>query len=303
MIVKMLFGSHVYGTDTPKSDKDYKGVFIPKARDVLLGRIPHTVSDNTKRGNEKNTADDVDSETYSLHHFIKMCLDNEMVAFDMLHTPGRFILTDSYIWNEIIAYRQKFYTKSLKAYFGYITKQAAKYGVKGSRLHAIKSALVIMDGSDGERLEDVWTQLPIVEHATYNGDFYEICGKKLHRRMKIREASDILHKTDDRYGERARMAESSEGVDWKAMSHAIRVGYQIIELFDYGTITFPRPEATHLKEIKQGLLSFDKVSDELEGLVTIVKALSEKSTFPEKPDYKFWDKWIYETMMVNMEWE
>jgi len=33
-IVEMVFGSHLYGTDTPESDKDYKGVFMPARDDI-----------------------------------------------------------------------------------------------------------------------------------------------------------------------------------------------------------------------------------------------------------------------------
>ena len=31
LIVKMQFGSHVYGTDLPTSDLDYKAVYLPTA--------------------------------------------------------------------------------------------------------------------------------------------------------------------------------------------------------------------------------------------------------------------------------
>lgn len=33
-----LFGSKLFGTDNPNSDTDYKGIFIPSKRDVLLKR-------------------------------------------------------------------------------------------------------------------------------------------------------------------------------------------------------------------------------------------------------------------------
>jgi predicted nucleotidyltransferase len=39
LIVEMRFGSHLYGTDTPESDLDLKGVYLPEARDILLRRV------------------------------------------------------------------------------------------------------------------------------------------------------------------------------------------------------------------------------------------------------------------------
>ena len=40
LIVKMVFGSHLYGTNTPQSDKDFKGVFMPTNEQIYLGKIP-----------------------------------------------------------------------------------------------------------------------------------------------------------------------------------------------------------------------------------------------------------------------
>jgi len=94
-IVNMIFGSHLYGTDTPKSDKDFKGVFMPNYKDVLLGNIPKSINTSTNQNNIKNSSDDVDTETYSLHYFLKLACQGETVALDMLHAPDNMILEKS----------------------------------------------------------------------------------------------------------------------------------------------------------------------------------------------------------------
>jgi predicted nucleotidyltransferase len=38
-IVRIKFGSHLYGTATLASDIDYKSVFVPSATDILLQRV------------------------------------------------------------------------------------------------------------------------------------------------------------------------------------------------------------------------------------------------------------------------
>ncbi len=48
-LVNMLFGSHVYGTSTPESDRDEKSVFIPDARDILMQRAPRTSVNTTTK--------------------------------------------------------------------------------------------------------------------------------------------------------------------------------------------------------------------------------------------------------------
>ena len=37
VIMKTVFGSHLYGLSTPESDMDFKGVFVPTAREIILG--------------------------------------------------------------------------------------------------------------------------------------------------------------------------------------------------------------------------------------------------------------------------
>ena len=38
------FGSHLYGTNTPESDEDFKGVYLPTLEQCITGDHPRTVS-------------------------------------------------------------------------------------------------------------------------------------------------------------------------------------------------------------------------------------------------------------------
>ena len=72
LIVKMKFGSHLYGTATEDSDLDYKGVFIPSLRQLLLNRVPKSINESTGNDISKNTKYDIDYDLYSLHYFIML---------------------------------------------------------------------------------------------------------------------------------------------------------------------------------------------------------------------------------------
>ena len=58
-IVNMRFGSHLYGLNTPNSDVDYKGIFMPTLEELLLGTYPKTIVTSTGPEHAKNSADDV----------------------------------------------------------------------------------------------------------------------------------------------------------------------------------------------------------------------------------------------------
>ncbi len=311
IIVKMKFGSTLYGTSTPESDQDFKGVFLPNKEEVYLGKIPQSLNFNTKSTRKegvKNTKDDVDCEYHSLHYFIKLACKGETEAIDMLHAPDNMIEVTSPIWEELRKNRHLFYTKNLKAFVGYAQKQASKYGIKGSRLDTCRTVLNILYQakmwSDEHviRVKDVWDKLPDIEHThrsvNKNGiKEYEVCGRKIQETQTVGYAYGIIEHYYKAYGERAKLAKENKNIDWKAVSHAIRAGLEVRSILEKGDITFPLPQAKWLTAVKQGELDYTRVvAPYLEKVIEEVKELSLKSNLPEKADRKFWNQFIIKIM-------
>jgi len=307
IIVKMVFGSHLYGTSTPESDKDFKGIFLPTREQILLGKIPKSINESTKNNNSaKNTSKDIDLEMYSLHYFIHLACEGETVALDMLHAPKEMIKETCPIWDEIVLNRQRFYTKNLKAFVGYARQQASKYGIKGSRLDDAQRVLeflrhlVIREAHN--KLFSLWDDLPTGEHIfkyppNENGErMYEVCGRKIGEKVTLQYAYETVKRFVDNYGERARKAAANEGIDWKAVSHAFRAAYQVKQILTENTITFPLKEAPTLLLIKQGKLDYQSVVNKLNDLISDVEELSEKNDLPEKVDRNFWNNFIMNTL-------
>ncbi len=308
IIMKTIFGSHLYGTVTSESDTDYKGVFMPSSRDIYLGRFPKSYKTNTKikKGDGiKNTKDDIDTEIYSLHEFIKLACEGQTVALDMLHAPESGLIIDSLLWHSLLSFKHLFYTKNTKAFVGYARRQAAKHGVKGSRLNAAQNVInflydLIKIANPYDSLANFWHLLPKGEHIHFldkpsdknNLRVYQVCGKNFQETAKLDYVFNILSDFHAKYGERARKAARNEGIDWKAISHALRASYEIQELFQMKTITFPLKEAKFLTEVKKGKHHYKSVSDTLEELMENIEYLSTISDLPEKVDRQFWDDWL-----------
>lgn len=304
IIVKMIFGSHLYGTDLPDSDMDIKGIFMPTKDEILLNRVPKHYNFSSGNSGSKNTKDDVDIELFSLYTFVNRALEGQTYALDMLHAPPNMISEQNWIWDEIISNRKKFYTKNLGAFTAYARKQAARYGVKGSRLNASQLVLDILNNEpDEKRVSEIWDKLPIGEHLYVldpnpNGiRQYQMCGKKLQETMRVKYARDIVQNFFDAYGSRAVLAAKNIGIDWKSVSHAVRAALQVKEIFTENTIAFPLKEAELIKKIKSGLMDYaTEVAPLLESLMDEVEVLSKKSSLPEKPDRLFWDKFLIDTV-------
>ena len=100
-VVEMVFGSKVYGTSTPESDTDYKGVAIPSGKYIILQQVFSSINTSTGNDSSKNTKDDVDREIYSLHYYLKLLAEGQTGAIDMSFTPKKNIIQTSPTWEKI----------------------------------------------------------------------------------------------------------------------------------------------------------------------------------------------------------
>ncbi|MFA5583002.1 MAG: nucleotidyltransferase domain-containing protein [Bacteriovoracaceae bacterium] len=319
IIMLCVFGSKLYGTSTPDSDQDFKGIYIPNPEDVVLGKVKHSIHFKTKKKrNEegvKNSKDDVDIEILSLQYFVELACKGETMAIDMLHISNEALIHGSTIWFELYNSRKMFYTKCLDAFVEYGRKQAAKYGIKGSRLHAMRQYLEFIDEIADEsglplssfKLKDVWDNLPRIEHVHFHDAdpdnkkpwrMIEVCGQCHQETANLQYIRDAIQKKYDEYGERARKAEANEGIDWKAISHAMRASYQLASIYRFGDIYYPLMEAPILRACKQGKLDYLTVAAPmLEDMIGSVEKMSHESTFPEKVDKSYWDSWVVKAVV------
>lgn len=292
VVVEMPFGSHLYGTNTKDSDMDVKGVVMPTASEVLQCHVPRTFERTTGSHCSKNTNQDMDIQYYTLPYFLKLALDGETVALDMLHASHDVCRKRSGLWKTLVDNRSMFYTSNLKAFVGYCRKQAAKYGVKGSRLEAARQALAFfMTQPQYVTIADVWDQLWENDYCfKIYGErhrMWEVCGKKMVEGSTCSYNVFMLKKFVDNYGGRARMAEKNEGIDWKAISHAFRAAYQALHIFQEGWYSYPLPETEFIKQVKSGVLSYkDEVAPKLDRLMDEVERASEASGLPKHANVK-----------------
>ena len=111
----------------------------------------------------------------------------------------------------------------------------------------------------------------------------------------IKSAYHKVQKVIASYGKRAEAAASDNGVDWKAISHCVRVLLQVEELLTTNKITFPLINANFIKSIKYNTtdMSYEEIMSWIETHIWhIDEVLLPKSTLREKADYKWIEKFI-----------
>jgi predicted nucleotidyltransferase len=303
------FGSSVYGTRTPTSDHDYKGIFVPHFEDILLQKVSKTSFQENTRTNlaARNSPTDSDLEWITLQAFIRLCSEGQSMAIDILFTPKSFWKEHSTEWEFIQQNRAKLLSQKISAIVGYCQQQAAKYGIKGSRLAAVRHALDVLKGYPQETklnevdLKKLKTDLGENKHISFvdsktpagiEEQHLEVCNRKVPIHANFKYALHVFGRIYEQYGERARQAEANEGVDWKALMHAVRVSEEAKELLTSRTVTFPRPERTLLLQIRNGELPYDEVAEKIEQGLQEVEDLQEISTLPKEMDMVFWEAWM-----------
>lgn len=297
ILFETIFGSKLYGTQTADSDTDYKAVYAPSLEDLTLGKVDvyssiHVGNKDDQHAKSNNTHYEI--EYYTLHKFLKHLVEGQIVAIDILYapkhcwtkTPHNFWLTD------IIDDRSKFLSKNLNKFVQYAVKQAAKYGIKGSRLNTADKFIKFFKSQDPEiRLGDIIDDVkPLLDDNAKFGEVSDpytplliICGKKFLLTTKIKHLIEPLERFMEKYGKRSRMASVDKGVDKKACSHAFRAAFEVKELVLTRNLRFPLKERKLLHDIKTGKMQYLEFAPMLEDLLDEVKELVEKSDLPIEP--------------------
>lgn len=319
IILEMKFGSHLYGTNTENSDVDYKGIYIPDSKDIIMGTYKKTINiTRSKEHGERNTKNDIDIEYFSLDRFLELLTQGQTVALDILFGFNREDCKDEESFDlirKIYIYRNRILSKNVNAFLGYAKAQAAKYGIKGSRLEALTKTMELLNTfKDHDKLlmyeesiiELVKNQASLISLektqlidlvVINNIKHLVVCNRKLALNQKVKTVKDIIAKILAEYGSRARMANIEGGIDWKALSHAVRVNSEALELLRHSFITFPRPDKQLLLDIKLGKLPYEEVAILIEeGLEQVVIA-SNNSDLRETPDIDWAKNLIYEVYL------
>ncbi|CAK7006714.1 MAG: hypothetical protein DELT_00268 [Desulfovibrio sp.] len=276
-----LFGSTLYGTETVgKSDVDIRGIFLPSRESLALNAAPKSLHVSTGDGERRNTAADVDIDLWSLQHWLlKLLPAGDTGALDVLFSPSHAACTLFYDarMNDVFANPLKLLdAENGRAYAEYSLGQAKKYGIKGSRIGALKSVHKWLQTNcpspdSEERLRDILVSLAA---GCADGRFcslgtvqdepaLQLCGKMHVGSIRIREFARRVESDMHRYGARAAEAEQNQGIDFKALSHALRALDQMEELLKTGKITFPLTNRNELIAVKQGMFSWPELEEKI----------------------------------------
>jgi len=312
ILYSSLYGSRLFGTDTPTSDWDFKCVVLPSLDELLLGKKIKNVSDNTTDNSRKNSAGDIDTERIPLHQFAYDFYMGQSYAIDLAFTVGQNVvgakLNSPEFGKFCAVLRDQFLTKNVQKLVNYSTHQAMLYSDKGMRLlawEAIRDLLVKFPNNlridTSNELMGRITNLA-AEYSDYmkvteylaSADHLKPC--VIINRVTIPYSSRVetalltVKANIKSYGSRVQQSANNKGADFKALSHAVRIVLSGIDVVENRFITFPFPadRVKLLREIRSGLYSREYINDALVAPnLQKLEALIEQSDLPDQsPELK-----------------
>jgi len=318
------YGSKLYGTDNPNSDTDYKGIFIPNQESVLLKKDMEHYNFNSNNRNTRNGKDDIDLQFFSIYKFFHLLKKGETGAMDILFSMFREdtqLINDKTFTSVVKENYKKFYNKNLHSFVGYCVGQSRVYNVRGERfneLHIFVEYFNSLVKEHGD--EKLQTLFPTIEEmlkekgfkyikfisaptsrgsgVTKDGIYIQVLGKRFLGTVTIDYFAQKITDMEKQFGNRAKA--SAKGVDFKALSHTVRVINEVEELLDEGFITFPLKNRVYIRSIKEGHESLEDVMNYIDNRLDVVYKKLDNSDLPEKSDIEFMDKLILSLLFSKL---
>lgn len=278
-LYKSVTGSRLFGCYTESSDWDFKSVYLPDSRDLVLGNA---------MGSHASTSEQEDNSSFSLKKFLHLLKKMELNSVELLLSTKPKLNDPRFdihpVWRELYDNRYKILSANKKPFVGFAKGQAMRYAVRGHRYDTLKSVVNYLKRlQPSTRLRDVPNMkisLNGLEGLSWltliDGVYLSVFDRKVSINVKASEALAVYEKPLEQAGERTIQAAGTSGVDWKGLYHAHRVVDEGIELWETGDIKFPLKGKFEYLKIRGGevytleevLESFLKKLDRLEKLET-----------------------------------
>jgi len=305
-IFLFLTGSHLYGTNTPASDKDYEGVFIEDPDYVIGSKRIDEVDFSTKSSakNERNTKDDIDCKFYSLRKFIELAKLNNPNKIEWFFVPERNINTiHAAYWYQITRAKDLFLSLKLKHSFtGYAFSQKSKLITKKQRLDALREFKDLLETGINNGAKIIGDIFPLISNDFKSdriipflklspqksvdeneSECISVDNRNYNWGFDVKKILENITNEINRYGSRTANLDTM-AYDCKFASHIFRLYYEGLSLLKEGNIHYPLIENQFILDVKTGKYSLDEVLAKAESIEPLFEMAYINSKLRHAPD-------------------
>lgn len=321
ILFKAIVGSQAYGTNTPTSDVDVKGVYMQSPFDVSSFNY------------ESQIIPDKDTTYWEIKRFLELAMSSNPTVLELLFTPEDCILYEHPLFTQIKEKRHLFLTKECKnSFMGYAKQQI--YKAKGlnkkmnwekdrierkkpidfckivtGKVQSLKDYMVEFGMPDHLFLTKIDNTKQLYRlHATMedyrkplcNDDDllltaipkdafymdlgivqYDLDGFQAHCREYNSYQTWLKERNEARYVD---VNIHGQKIDGKNMLHCMRLIEMAKEIANDHELIVRRPNAKELLKIRKGELNLQEIIDKADVLITEVEEAFINSSLPDKID-------------------
>jgi len=296
IILEVLTGSHLYGTNTETSDNDYVGIFIPPKEYVLgLREVKEVFAGvSSKDDQRKNTKDAVDRKFYEFRNFVKLAMACNPNLIEILFADLDNIIFESLYGVNLLWENKKFLSKlCIPKFLGYAKAQKHKLFSKRDKLEDLKQGYDLLC-----KLSDKQVMVQVQELPFYRKDESEhirIGDLCFEPGVYVKKARQNIKERLDKFTNRESIIEEF-GYDTKYAMNLIRLLSEGLTILEKGELEFPLPNANFLKEIRSGKYKIEKIIEFSEDLENQYEEAEKKTILPNTPDFKKIEEFVIETI-------
>lgn len=280
LIFEGMAGSRLYGTATPESDVDSRGVCIPPMELLLDPFQGFEVKDS---GFEVGD----DRAIYALAKFLELSAKGNPNILELFFVPAGQTLYADERWEYLSENSHLFITNNLRKAFGGYSFAQHKLIERHRKWY-----LNPMTEKPTRAMYGL-SQTPIISEANIQNFmsipqnlFSEDVQEELRKERDYREAKkqwDGFVQWKANRNPKRKVMEEKVGYDTKAGMHLLRLLLEGTELLETGKLVFPLYQRDLLLDVRNGKLTYEHFLDTATRFVERLESVESK--LPEKPDY------------------
>jgi predicted nucleotidyltransferase len=308
IILDIVSGSHLYGTNTESSDVDYIGIFTPPV-EIILGMLPRVnnieIGHKVKDIHGKNTNEAVDHKLYEFRNFLNLALANNPNILEILFVNESSIQYINNTGQSLLDLRRCFPSKlCVTKFVSYAHSQKHKMVIRRDHYENLVEAQNLLSSCDSNLvMAEVFDRYIKYRTSGLANIFFKkenskyiYCGDIcIEPGVYAKKALKIVNERLAKAGNRKELL-TKYGFDTKFGSHLIRLLYEGLMLLEQQTLIFPLPFASIITDIKTGKWEMDKVLELADKLEAKIRQMESKSNLRSKPDFDTIHKFCMNTL-------
>ena len=294
-----VHGSQAYGTNTPESDIDVKGLCIPP-KEYFLGF--------RKNFEQAEGKDPYDMVIYGIHKFFKLAAECNPNIIEILNTdPEDWVVTHP-LFEKLYEKRDMFLSRKARHTFsGYALSQLKrikshkKWLLEPPTHQPTREEFGLPTQRKLSASEMGATQKLLDEGHALDESVMQLFNREQKYQAALRNWKQYQGWKKNRNQKRAKL-EADFGYDTKHAMHLVRLMTMCKEILSEGKVLVKRPDAEQLRAVRAGAWSYDELLAWAESMEEEVKGLYDSSPLPHGPRYDELDALCQEVTSAALNW-